>query len=1017
MQLNPRDSQRELNPAYDALDREDPARALKSLDKTLKKHPRFQLARALKALALWRADAIANEQDALNIAVAIRDEGAVDEDVLRVVLMTFKEMSRRSEMRKLLEHTLRLNPTHMTSLQTLYADYGETWEFGKQQSVAMRMYKATGNTKDLLKAITSMLAQLQAEVSEAKTTTSSGETNGMGAEALLKLANGMLGKLHGKDEIKDQDSFSMYAMTMAMMGQTGEAYDLTNSALADTCVPMPIERERMRARYALGAGKMAEARKHHEKVLELAPDDWMSMNAILDLCRGDAALAEEMEAKLSIPGQRWHRSSAIANAGFVPRVSNFPTVRPKMKSIDVVAATKFVESVVSNAEEKGGEREVGRGAYILQVDLTYRLLDEGDKDTRCRALAEAVATYHERFGAWTSCAQDMRRYAQALRGADGAREWLIKTLRERGEEHIPSVTAGDDASKKLAITVLRRVTSALLICVDLNACCPSWHGVARDSPAASMPLRGRAAASRFMNLYWEHMDLFADADEREPTAIDVFPYLASCALAGEAAACKENGDDDGAVNALYAAAAALEVGLKKSPHNASLMFSLTAIYTLLGAAGLALETLGLVDMKHVQMSTLLHHALPACLGGAPTGFAHEILNIRLRQLRHEIERQVSQSATLAAMNGKYTKVLEFAEFFRAIRGAHSIAAGVTADLMIQINLHAGDVDDFPDAEVFRSNMLERLMDYAEGVCDLTRTNADTARWDEDDESSDAWTYLDDFKTNPTWFAPCGKDPALSSAEWWSNPIESSAHGDGNAEIPYAWYFSDARDSLRRRVLLLDAIANRARTEITDCPATVSWTNIRALLDQLKTGATKRTSVRANAQADLARDVDFALLDVVVDNDWSQSRMDAVFDAIAKLCEWPKNVIESGSAPAMFARGTIPAAFHALSYDRLARFTALMCGGSDVRERAERASRSAEIHTFRRACSTACGVLIADAEDAKSRALAWFAAEAAAATEFNSALEDVVERHRASATFALGFACHHIAATVYSPQPL
>ena len=73
MQLNQRDSQREFNPAYDALDREDPARALKSLDKTLKKNPRFQLARALKALALWRADAMANEQDALNIAVAIRD--------------------------------------------------------------------------------------------------------------------------------------------------------------------------------------------------------------------------------------------------------------------------------------------------------------------------------------------------------------------------------------------------------------------------------------------------------------------------------------------------------------------------------------------------------------------------------------------------------------------------------------------------------------------------------------------------------------------------------------------------------------------------------------------------------------------------------------------------------------------------------------------------------------------------------------------------------------------------------
>ena len=123
------------------------------------------------------------------------------------------------------------------------------------------------------------------------------------------------------------------------------------------------------------------------------------------------------------------------------------------------------------------------------------------------------------------------------------------------------------------------------------------------------------------------------------------------------------------------------------------------------------------------------------------------------------------------------------------------------------------MDDFPDIDEFRLNMLEWLMEYAEDVCDLTRTNADTARWDEDDESSDAWTYLDDFKTNPAWLAPCGKDPALSSAEWWSNPIETSAHGDENTEIPYAWYFSDARDSLRRRVLLLDAIANRARTEI------------------------------------------------------------------------------------------------------------------------------------------------------------------------------------------------------------
>lgn len=36
-----------------------------------------------------------------------------------------------------------------------------------------------------------------------------------------------------------------------------------------------------------------------------------------------------------------------------------------MKFIDIVVVMKFVESVVVNVEEKGGECEVGRGVYIL----------------------------------------------------------------------------------------------------------------------------------------------------------------------------------------------------------------------------------------------------------------------------------------------------------------------------------------------------------------------------------------------------------------------------------------------------------------------------------------------------------------------------------------------------------------------------------------------------------------------------------------------------------------------------
>ena len=191
---------------------------------------------------------------------------------------------------------------------------------------------------------------------------------------------------------------------------------------------MPIELERFRASCALASGQFDVARAHHEKVLHLAPDDWDSMNAVLDLCCDDLReeyLSEELNGlEVSVSSKKYKRTY-------------FPRMRTEFPNINVEKASEFVQALVATADANGGERAVGRGAFLLKVELANRVLRQGDRATQERALAEAIAEYHDRFGTWNSCAQDMRMYARAVKRSVDARRWLIKTLRARGDADVP----------------------------------------------------------------------------------------------------------------------------------------------------------------------------------------------------------------------------------------------------------------------------------------------------------------------------------------------------------------------------------------------------------------------------------------------------------------------------------------------------------------------------------------------------------------------------------------------------
>ena len=954
--LPPSELSRVLRGAYEAIDGDDPKTCARIATTALKKYPRLQIARVLRALARVRMG-VDDYDEAFDEVCAVRDEGVVDGSVLRAVLMFFREVDAPEEARETLELVTTSNPTNIDGLQSLFMEYVRERMFRDAQVCAMKMYKTTQDARHVLWATTCMLSQGEdegADIDEDAFGDRLQKAPKMSPESLLALAKGMLGKLCEKGEIKEYDALALYARTLATSGERDKAYDVVASTLGDTCISMPIERERMRAQYALACGKRAEARAHHEKVLEMAPDDWDSMNAALDLLAEDedagalAKLCKDMQVLGLGATDRIDAVSAEA-------LSRVPVVRVPQKTINAVKATEFVESLVAKVDKGGGERVVGRGAYLLRVELKYRLLDEADESS-AMSFAESIAAYHERFGSWNSCAQDLRRYASALGGGtlERARSWLVDELHARAGACADAVRTANEESEKLKL--LRRETSALMICADANEYGASWSNTnaRRDVPVG----RGRDIARSMMASYHTYRPQLTRTDPREYLPIDIFPYLASRALVAEGAASKAAGDDEACVEALVSAAALLEIGLKHSPHNASMLFDLAALYMLLGASNKTLLILRKLDVKHIQMSTLMQHFLPAWVGGASEAEVNNV-HTRLDYLEREIENDIDKSIVAAFINGKYTKCLEFTTFRRTLGSAHSLASASTQHAWASYaNLLAQEPSATRGHPLMSSEFSKAMLMACLQSLDLSQRNLRHYRARDDD----GWTYVDDLKTNPSWLSPFVGDPALAACDWWASPIERDV-----LDPKYEWFYAGARDTLRRRVLL--ARSMKARNDDSSAELDAARDEREKLL------AAHSTHDERSEQSRNARALDFALIDDVISSSSSSTTTLSVEDAFEQTCRAPIAALSKPTPLGVLARGFVSAAFHASSYAqyiRLARHTKKASSHLDAKV----TTAAGELAVAAKASQKACEKWLRAPRESSDAVASWYAANGA-----------------------------------------
>ncbi|PAV79466.1 hypothetical protein WR25_26845 isoform B [Diploscapter pachys] len=148
--------ERRLRPIYDALDSGNFKKAIQEADKVLKKHPKTNCAKALKALAFIRTERLSEASEILEEVDT--EKAQHDENTLSALNHCYKEADVPEKLISLYERAVAQAPTE-TNLTNLFTAYVRNRDYKKQQAIAMRLFKETSNSPFFYWTIMSIVMQ------------------------------------------------------------------------------------------------------------------------------------------------------------------------------------------------------------------------------------------------------------------------------------------------------------------------------------------------------------------------------------------------------------------------------------------------------------------------------------------------------------------------------------------------------------------------------------------------------------------------------------------------------------------------------------------------------------------------------------------------------------------------------------------------------------------------------------------------------------------------------------------
>ncbi|KAH6765715.1 Tetratricopeptide repeat superfamily protein [Perilla frutescens var. hirtella] len=388
--------ERRVRPIWDAVDSRQFKNALKLSTALLSKYPNSPYALALKALILER---MGKNEDALTVCLNAKDilctkdsNVFVDDLTLSTLQIVFQRLDHLDMATSCYEHACTRYPNNLELMMGLFNCYVREYSFVKQQQIAIKMYKTTGEERFLLWAVCSIQLQVCC---------------GNGGEKLFQLAEGLLKKHISSHGLHEPEALSVYIFLLEEQHKYSDALEILSGNLGSLMM-IEVDKLRLQGRLLARAGDYAAAADVFQKVLALCPDDWECFIHYLgSLLEDDSMLVKESDSthtttSIDCKSKNLHISEELFDSRMSGAV-NF--------------ALKLMEAN-SNSE---------RGPYLALLEIERRklLFEKGDVNK----LVEDLMQYFIRFGHLACFTSDVEVFLQVLDNNKKS-EFLKKLMKE-----------------------------------------------------------------------------------------------------------------------------------------------------------------------------------------------------------------------------------------------------------------------------------------------------------------------------------------------------------------------------------------------------------------------------------------------------------------------------------------------------------------------------------------------------------------------------------------------------------
>jgi hypothetical protein len=715
---------RKIDPIYAAIDGMHWKVAVKLCEK--KDVKEWELVKALRAHALER---LGRSDEAYDLLTDVKRRHPTDSSVLSALTCTLILQERRDEADECYRNALAAEPSNLELAREVHFSYAKTFDFQRQQQLAMKMYKQVPHSHFVFWAATAMLLQVRKgglpqmlTLGErmVKRALDAKNTRQCGAKPSAEEFRLYMSLL--REQKKDREALASviaHGVGDAPLGSvkglsTGASKIVDETSLDATGVPseflmmQPTERLQLEAELRMEIADWGGAEVIWTSLVEEVPDQWSYHQGLFDATFSKASAAStSVEKEGALAPLRQHCLELQAK-------------HVRCRSTYLAELELLKRFIACSIASDGG-------VETLLLPAAWRVAD--DSETVHDAMCGLVVSYINKFGSKLCCSADLRRYLCAddhdkrpmqptqllatlstmfantrstspiaLAAAANATESAVNvdvvddSMAELGIDRGSSGGgSGGPALAKSPWVEARRLQRTKQLHKHITCCqCRRYLGALTLSSETSSVDAARAEARQLVDEYRATLDVNegATGGQREVQHGDELLLLAVHILRDiwESSMCED------VYRCQFDALLLLEYGRSCSPHNYHFKLELLDVYKELGCFAGGIMLYNQLDVKHIQLDSLSWLLFPGLFS---SGFFEEA-KAQCKAIMRLHKRTAADSGefiTKAYMNGNYSKAIEITEFQqqrmeRSIQ--YALARGNYINLELQLSRHTAD---------------------------------------------------------------------------------------------------------------------------------------------------------------------------------------------------------------------------------------------------------------------------------------------------------------------------------------